>query len=673
MADSVGGDMIRGHIDSIILNSLLDGDKDTNQIRNEIEKKAGGNFKLKQGTFYSALQRISKQGFVTEYRTSGSDGVRRKFFQLTEKGKAHIEKSQTSWSESQTVINRLLDAEQPVSSDKAASVVVEEYKIPSFDEPKSITDFSELSNIDTEEPSAAEMLIYGQDDETEDSASVTTSETDNNGDASSQDSEVGELLGVLAQKDAEDAEKESEAIPVSTFIYFDNSHDGPKKDDFSDSVLLEDGINPVTEAYNDSQNTESESIKTAEIFAETLKDSEYEPLYNSDISTDSFNDRKSADDIQPTTSSVEAVETKTETTCVDKTEESSAVLSPQKINVEDADKKDVSSEAHHIENNKKDDFAGSVSEPNGEHKYEQLRIEEPVQVDPNEPDDYLTINDIPDQREYKDVLAQIFNSTKHKETKSYDYAERYSEKKSIPESPVENEKIIEFPGSKISEPNSKNDEEGQPVARAESRDDDKVVASNVIVDELDISFNDNRNSSNKDKKSKGGFDYSDIISMSEEEGFKVSTSDRTNKTELGRILINKLNFHSSLIFFFIVLIETLVVGLTMDRVLNFGFLPYFLFCLVVFIAPVVCTVSYFIAPKRVVAEVRPFKSSFETMLIITLNMLIAILVISVAFNVDLKSYADVAKFILIPGLIAINVPLFTVVKHSLLDRQMYYS
>ena len=33
----INGDMIRGHIDTIILLSLIDGDKDSNEIRKSIE------------------------------------------------------------------------------------------------------------------------------------------------------------------------------------------------------------------------------------------------------------------------------------------------------------------------------------------------------------------------------------------------------------------------------------------------------------------------------------------------------------------------------------------------------------------------------------------------------------------------------------------------------------
>ena len=57
----VNGEMIRGHIDTIILLSLVDGDKDTNEIRRQIEDKSENKFSVKQGTFYSAMQRLVKQ------------------------------------------------------------------------------------------------------------------------------------------------------------------------------------------------------------------------------------------------------------------------------------------------------------------------------------------------------------------------------------------------------------------------------------------------------------------------------------------------------------------------------------------------------------------------------------------------------------------------------------
>lgn len=107
--DVIPSEMFRGHLDTIVLLSLVNDDKHTNQIRDEIEERSQGQFELKQGTFYSCLQRIVKQGYVTEYRATSEDGVRRKFLQLTEKGKNYIDDNKDKWEVSRSVVNTLLE------------------------------------------------------------------------------------------------------------------------------------------------------------------------------------------------------------------------------------------------------------------------------------------------------------------------------------------------------------------------------------------------------------------------------------------------------------------------------------------------------------------------------------------------------------------------------------
>lgn len=107
--DVIPSEMFRGHLDTIVLLSLVNDDKHTNQIRDEIEERSQGQFELKQGTFYSCLQRIVKQGYVTEYRATSEDGVRRKFLQLTEKGKNYIDDNKDKWEFSRSVVNTLLE------------------------------------------------------------------------------------------------------------------------------------------------------------------------------------------------------------------------------------------------------------------------------------------------------------------------------------------------------------------------------------------------------------------------------------------------------------------------------------------------------------------------------------------------------------------------------------
>ena len=93
MGDSINSEMLRGHIDTIILLSLVDGDRDSNEIRSDIEKKSDNRYSVKQGTFYSAMKRLTKQNYIKEYRSSSSDGIRRKYYSLTEKGKRFLDKN----------------------------------------------------------------------------------------------------------------------------------------------------------------------------------------------------------------------------------------------------------------------------------------------------------------------------------------------------------------------------------------------------------------------------------------------------------------------------------------------------------------------------------------------------------------------------------------------------
>ena len=79
------------------------------------------------------------------------------------------------------------------------------------------------------------------------------------------------------------------------------------------------------------------------------------------------------------------------------------------------------------------------------------------------------------------------------------------------------------------------------------------------------------------------------------------------------------------------------------------------------------------APKRTVAEVSSFKSSFETALIITLNLVLMILVCAVIIDLDFTSMKEITKMIFVPVLAFINIPLYVVIRYSLLEKQMYFS
>ena len=110
MQNSIQSNLIRGHIDTIILSILYENDKYGYEILGEIQAKSGGEYQIKQPTLYSCLKRLESQGFIYSYRgdETESGGGRRKYYALTEMGKDLFRKNQEEWEYSRTVIDRLV-------------------------------------------------------------------------------------------------------------------------------------------------------------------------------------------------------------------------------------------------------------------------------------------------------------------------------------------------------------------------------------------------------------------------------------------------------------------------------------------------------------------------------------------------------------------------------------
>lgn len=121
--NSISADLIRGHINTIILRTLNERDKYGYEIIEEIEKKSHGQYTLKQPTLYSALKRLESQGYINAYWKTDeiSQGGRRKYYTLTDSGREITDKNRAEWEYSRTVIDSLIsdrsfDFSQPAPS-----------------------------------------------------------------------------------------------------------------------------------------------------------------------------------------------------------------------------------------------------------------------------------------------------------------------------------------------------------------------------------------------------------------------------------------------------------------------------------------------------------------------------------------------------------------------------
>lgn len=105
---NVNIDLIRSHVDTIILRALYDEDKYGYEILNEIKEKSKGLYMLKQPTLYSCLKRLEKQGYIRSYKGDVSNGAQRVYYSLQPEGRTFLENDQQQWEFSRTIINSLL-------------------------------------------------------------------------------------------------------------------------------------------------------------------------------------------------------------------------------------------------------------------------------------------------------------------------------------------------------------------------------------------------------------------------------------------------------------------------------------------------------------------------------------------------------------------------------------
>lgn len=105
---SINSDLIRGHIDTIILKILFNGDNYGYEIIKTVARNSEYTYELKEPSLYTSLKRLEKQNYIESYWGNESQGGRRKYYKITEIGRKALNIALSEWSTAQKVINKLL-------------------------------------------------------------------------------------------------------------------------------------------------------------------------------------------------------------------------------------------------------------------------------------------------------------------------------------------------------------------------------------------------------------------------------------------------------------------------------------------------------------------------------------------------------------------------------------
>ncbi|MCU1478406.1 MAG: PadR family transcriptional regulator [Subtercola sp.] len=103
-------DLLRGHTDTIVLGTLRTAERYGFEIYKTIREATGGDYEIKEATLYATFRRLVKDGLVDAYWGDETQGGRRKYYRITDAGRAVYTRNVADWNATQRIINTLLNA-----------------------------------------------------------------------------------------------------------------------------------------------------------------------------------------------------------------------------------------------------------------------------------------------------------------------------------------------------------------------------------------------------------------------------------------------------------------------------------------------------------------------------------------------------------------------------------
>lgn len=110
--DRMRGDLLRGHLDALLLAVLESGPQHGYAIIEALQDRSDGALALPTGTVYPALRRLERAGHVAgTWSTVG--GRERRTYQLTDAGRRVLADERSAWREFTATIGAVLGPTPP--------------------------------------------------------------------------------------------------------------------------------------------------------------------------------------------------------------------------------------------------------------------------------------------------------------------------------------------------------------------------------------------------------------------------------------------------------------------------------------------------------------------------------------------------------------------------------
>ena len=111
--ESINGDKLRGHLETMVLSTLERGEAHGLEILRRLEEAGCGLLRLKEGSLYPALYRLEAAGEVKaawEAEPHGRRGARRRIYTLTARGHRRLAAGRVEWQQFVRVLGGIVGA-----------------------------------------------------------------------------------------------------------------------------------------------------------------------------------------------------------------------------------------------------------------------------------------------------------------------------------------------------------------------------------------------------------------------------------------------------------------------------------------------------------------------------------------------------------------------------------
>ena len=107
------GEMLKGHLDMIVLAALAAGSAHGYAVIEEVKRRSGQRFDLPEGTVYPVLHRLEQAGLLVSRWVTAESGRRRRIYALTKRGGSELAGQREVWEQFSAAIDGLLGGARP--------------------------------------------------------------------------------------------------------------------------------------------------------------------------------------------------------------------------------------------------------------------------------------------------------------------------------------------------------------------------------------------------------------------------------------------------------------------------------------------------------------------------------------------------------------------------------